>query len=69
MKAAKRLGGSTKCFSIEDEGPMCPRRGRDGWVGPLSEPMRGGMLRDLIIELLAILWVRRALSVAGGKMK
>ena len=25
---------STKCFSIEDKGPMCPRRGRDGRVGP-----------------------------------
>ena len=23
------MGKSTKCFSIEDMGPMCPRRGRD----------------------------------------
>ena len=36
---------------------------------PRSETMRGGMLRDLIIELLAIFWVRRALGVAGGKIK
>ena len=28
------MSGSTKCFSIEDKGPMCLRRGRDGRVGP-----------------------------------
>ena len=30
MKTAKRLGGSASCSSIEDKGPICPRRGRDG---------------------------------------
>ena len=35
------MGGSTKCFSIGDEGSMCPRRGRDGRAGTFrSELMR-----------------------------
>ena len=35
------MGGSTKCFSIGDEGSVCPRRGRDGRAGTFrSELMR-----------------------------
>ncbi|KAH9018266.1 hypothetical protein EDB85DRAFT_1897261 [Lactarius pseudohatsudake] len=32
--AVRKTGGSTKCFSIVDEGFAFPRRGRDGRVGP-----------------------------------
>ena len=48
------MGKSTKCFSIEDMGPMCPRRGRDGRVGVVGPPgaktIAVVMLRGLIIE-------------------
>ena len=27
------MGGSTKCFSMENVGSFLPRRGRDWWVG------------------------------------
>ena len=29
IEKLQRMGKSTKCFSIEDKGPMSPRRGRD----------------------------------------
>ena len=32
----QQTGGSTQCFSIEDEGAR-PRRARDGWAGPPKE--------------------------------
>ena len=60
------MGGSTKCYLLEDKGPMCPRRGRDGRVGPPgANRCLVVMLQGLIIELLAIFWVRRA----GGRKK
>ena len=43
------MGGSTKCFSIGDEGSMCPRRGRDGRAGTFRSelgPEDMGLITD-----------------------
>src|SRR6266702_5977993 len=63
-KTAKRLSGSTKCFSIGDEGSTFPRRGHDGWAGPSrSELMKVGKTW----ALLPIPW--QLMGVAGGRNK
>src|SRR6266702_5764277 len=63
-KTAKRLSGSTKCFSIVDEGSTFPRRGHDGWAGhSRSELMKVGKTW----ALSPIPW--QLLGVAGGRNK
>ena len=53
---ARQMGGSTKCFPLEDKGPMCPRQGRNGRTNRCAVVM----LQGLIIEL----W---RLSGCGGR--
>ncbi|SRR6266702_6834957 len=59
----QRMGGSTKCFSIENEGFRFPREGRDGWAGSRSELMEVGKTW----ASSSIPW--KLLGMAGGRNK
>ena len=55
------MGGSTKCYSIEDEPVVCLRRGRDGRAGPPGAIRLFVGPQVFIVDPVAnFLWVRRA---------